>query len=990
MKKSSLFLLLCIVLLIFSSCTIKKWEPPEWDVTLEIPVINERVYMHELEDTTDTYIIRLDNDTLFFSMSEDIESKYVGDELKVDGKTETMDKEIGDELEIDGRDESFSVNVGDKLNIDGQSRYFERALDKIEVDETGNSDSRVYVLDFARSAVPGAGEILGEPIPAIYNFPPIDTTFSVFENDNIEYVVIDSGFAYIDFTNNTDIPLSSTDSTHYMRLEIYSGAIPTLADPILTYEIDSVIVADATEHIELDLSGAQVFKDNYLRIFLSTDGTGGQQIDVLEEDNFFVTFSVSEMTVSAARAKLPQESITHNEAISIEDAANEISLVSAIIDSCVGNIHIDNELPIDGLVTVEFTELFDTTGEPFEIIFNINASDPNNNHPFDLSGYEIYSVGKDVIDSLHFSYIVITDATEGYVEISEDMVVSTDIQFGEMKFRKVTGYLTQTFTQDDTLSLADATDKILLQEAHIRSGMMNIVLSGLSFDPQISIIFYELRDQFNNPVHITNDDFSGYSFADHKILVGEDQIVHYHVEVDMPPTELITVSNDDIVTADIHLSDLIFDSVYGKFGVMTLEDEKAVEVDSTGEYSLYFAEIDSCDVIVSIPEAYYTLPFSAQIEITFEEIFDEDGATLKIDLTCPGDTTFSFDGYTIGNNPSSTTPIDSLHYSYIVTTEATPGYVTVDYEDEVRAEIEMSELMFSTITGIIDHKHFEMDDIEEELDIEDLPDSISNVMTFQNAELHLNVYNGTGFNCWLNIDMIGSNDEGDTVTIHIDETSGTILPNQMNHIVVTEGVSEMLSMVPKRITALSPYAVIGNGSNVGMITKNDSISGSYTIETPFKFIINDHTVQLDSLNHIELDEDTRDAIRDNLNGVVMNITAENLLPFGTNNLEIYFAADSNEVWTNPELVIDSLYVAPATIDPIHHTSGDMVVSQIEIMLTHDHGDLSVFENPDVYAGVKMHLIGTDGEVVIIRGSDNLRIFGYVSVDVHVQDTGGEK
>jgi len=528
----------------------------------------------------------------------------------------------------------------------------------------------------------------------------------------------------------------------------------------------------------------------------------------------------------------------------------------------------------------------------------------------------------------------------------------------------VTGYLVQTFTQDDTLSLADATDKIILQEADIRSGMMNINISGLSFDPQISIVFNEIEDQFHNPVHITNEDFSGYSFADHKILIWEDQVVHYHVEVDMPVSELISVSNTDVVNADIHLSEMIFESVIGKFNSMTIEDEKAVEVDSTGEYSLCFAEIDSCDVAVSIPQAHYTLPFDAQIEITFEEIFDEFGDTLKIDLSCPGDTTFSFDGYSIGPNTFSTVPIDSLHFSYVVTTEATQGYETVNYEDEVRAEIVMGELLFSTITGIIDHKQFEMDDIDEELDITDLPDSIANVMAFQNAELHLDVYNGTGFNCWLNIDMIGSNDEGDTVTIHIDETSGTILPNQMNHIVITEGVSEMLNIVPKRVQALSPYAVIGNGASVGMITRQDSISGSYTLETPFKFIINEHTVQLDSLTHMELEEDVRDAIRDNLNGITMNLTAENLVPFGTY-VELWFAADSTQVWTNPELVIDSFYVESATIDPVHHTSEEVVVSNIEIELTHEHGDFSVFENPDVYVGIKLPLIGTGGEVVII-------------------------
>jgi len=989
MKKNYILLLLSVVILIVSSCTIKDWNPPEWDVTLEIPLINERVYMHELEDTTDTYIIRLDNDTLFFSMSEDIESKNVGDELRVDGKTETMEKEIGNELEIDGRDENFSVSVGDKLNIDEQSQYFERSLDKIEVEETGNSYSEVFVLAFARSQIPGAGPIYNTPIPPIYNFPPIDTSFSVFENDNIEYVVIDSGFAYINFTNNTEIPLSSTNPTYYMSLEIYSGGLPALVDPIITYEIDHPIPAGVTEYISLDLTGAQVYQDNYLRVLLSTDGTGGQPVDVLEADNFFVTFSVSDMIVSEASAKLPEERINHIEAISIEDAAQEISLVSAVIDSCEGNIHVDNNLPINARLTVEFMELFDDIGNPFKIIFNIDASSLDNNYPFDLSGYEIYADREDVIDSLHFSYKIRTDSTENYVTIAENMTVSTEVTLGEMQFREVTGYLVQTFTQNDSLSLADATDKILLQEANIRSGMMNINISGLSFEPQISIIFDELRDQFNNPVHITNVDFPGYNFADHKILLWEDQIVHYHVEVDMPASELITVSDTDIVNADIHLSELIFESIIGKFNSMTIEDEKAVEVDSTGEYSLAFAEIDSCDVHVSIPAAHYTLPFGAYIRVKFHEIFDAFGDTLILNLSCPGDTMISFADHTIGDDPFSTSLIDSLHYSYVVTTEPTAGYVTVYYEDEVSAEIELAEMVFNSVKGVIDHKHFEMDDIEEDLDIEDLPDSIANVLTFQNAELHLDVYNGTGFNCWLNIDMIGSNPDGDTAIVHIDETSGVILPNQMNHIVITEGVSEMLSIVPTHVSATNPYAIIGNGFTIGEITKNDSISGSYTIETPFKFIINNHTVKLSKLTHQEIAEDTRNVIRDNLNGVLLNLTAENLLPFGSN-LELWFSADSTQVWTNPELVIDSFYVAPATIDPVHHTSGEMVTSTIEVLLDQEHGDFSVFENPDVYIGTRMHIIGTGGEVVIIRGSDNLRIFGYASVDVHVQEAGGEK
>jgi len=1288
MKKFFPLFIISTLLLVFTSCTIKEWDPPEWDVTLEIPVINETVYMHELEDSTENYIIRLDNDTLHFSISEDIETKNVGDELKIDGQAEILEKEVGDKLsikdheevfgitvgdslklngrtdifsseigerlKINARDNSFSIDVGDSLKIPSQSSLFTHQLDKIEVQETGNSYSTVHVLEFVRSQIPGTGPIYNQPIPPIYTAPPIDTLFTIFENDNLEYAAIDSGFAYIRFTNNTELPLSSTDPNYYMRFEIYSGTIPYYrSEPIVTYEIDHIVNPSATELVEIDLSGKQIYRENYLRVQLTTDGTNGQPIDVLESHNFAIEFSVSDMVVSHASARLPQQRIIQNESISIQDTQQEIFLVSATIDSCMGNILVNNDLPINAHVTVDFVELFDASGNPYHLSFDVNANAQEIIIPVDLKNFQIHAPPKNVIDSLIFTYKVITDSTDDYVTIDESMSVSSNLQFGKMQFSEVTGYIDQDFSKDDSLSVEDSTGELVIEEALLRSGLLNIDLSMLSYTPEITIEFDEIftPPDYTQQLVLTNDFLDNYDLANHRFYISSDQLIHYHINAQMPghsqlititstdeiqadihiselifeevtgklnnktfskdqtisiedntgeisieyakiksadnsfilfhnafpydmdgsvifqdlkfpsglpytftfsvlgnesyteildltnciiedtksidslhftfeitlngagsiqysdsawaefilgdvyfeeihgtidkefttegsistedttitlqnaliqqgtfiinlsgivlenPTEVILtfdeiftpppgnipleivitenfnhfeydftdhtitpstdslalhytavvdlnqpieLSSDDMVSADIQIKDLIFNSVIGKFNSMTLKDVKSVAVDSTGEYSLVYAEIDSCDVHVTIPQEHYTLPFGANIQVKFEEIFDAFGDTLIIDLCCPGDTTFSFEGYTIGSDPISTSPIDSLYYSYTVTTEPTAGYVTVNYEDEVRAEIELGEMMFNNIRGIINHKQFEMDDIQEDLDIENLPDSIANVLTFQNAELHLDVYNGTGFNCWLNINMVGYNDEGDSAVVSIDETSGIILPEQMNHIVITEGVSEMLSIVPTHVRATNPYAVIGNGVTIGEISKTDSISGSYTLETPFKFIINNHTVKLDSLNHLELDETTRDAIRDNLNGVLLNLTAENRLPFGSN-LELWLAADSSEVWTNPELVIDSFYVAPATIDPVHHTSGDMVTSTIEILLDKVQGDFSVFENPDVYVGTKMHIIGSDGEVVIIRGSDNLHLFGYVSVDVHVQEQdGGDK
>ncbi|MBC8527000.1 MAG: hypothetical protein H8D22_09140 [Candidatus Cloacimonetes bacterium] len=984
MKKYISVLIFFIVFLILSSCTVKKFEAPEWDVQFEIPVINERYYMSDLEDSTDTYIISLQNDTLYFSASKEIETKNVGDELKVDGQSESFDEEIGDELKIDSREESFSVKVGDRLSINGQNCYFERTLDKIEIEETGEANAVVGVLDFARSVIPGAGNIYNEVIPPIYNYPPIDTNFTVFENDNIEYVIIDSGFAYIEFFNDTDIPLSSTEPSHYMEIEIYGEYPYPQGELILTHSIDHIIHPRTSENISIDLAGSKVYRYNFLRIQLTTDGSDGA-IDVLESDKFEVTLSMSEMLVNEASAILPPEYIDHREAISIEDNTEEIEVVSAKIDSCIGNIHIENYLPVDGTVTIQFDELIDNFGDQYEISFYVTHDPPENDYPLNLSGFEISSTKQEVLDSLHFRYFVQTDSTTDYVTILYDDYVSTDITFGEIVFEEVTGYITQTFNQDDSLSIADESDKILLQEAEIKSGIVSIDLSGLDYEPEISIIFDELRDQNNNPVELTNDDFSGYDFAGNKILVWEDQMVHYHVTVDFPQGQLITVSSSDSVYADIHIGQLIFESVTGKFGSFTIDDTDAIEVDSTGEFNLYYAEIDSCDVSIQIKEEDYSLPFEADIEIVFEEIYDSNGDTLIINLHCPGDTTLSFAGHTIGDAPSSTTSIDSLHYSFEVITDSTDNYVTVNYYDEVKATIDISDMIFNQVKGIINNKRFDMEDIEEEIDITDVPDSLDDVIDFQNAELHLDVYNGTGFNCWLNIQLVGKNDSGDSAEVIIDNSTGVLHAHTTSHLIVTEGVSEFLSLIPTMITAKEPYAIIGDGTTPGTITKEDSITGSYSLETPFKFIINDHTVRMDTLQHIELDEEARDAVEKNLNSVKMFFTLDNLLPFGSN-VKLYFASDSTQVWDNPELIIDSLIVEPAIIDTVHQVSGEATTSQVNIELTDEEHQFDVFTNPDVYIGVKIGVIGTNGETVILRGSDNLRVFGHLKVNAHIDDS----
>ena len=411
---------------------------------------------------------------------------------------------------------------------------------------------------------------------------------------------------------------------------------------------------------------------------------------------------------------------------------------------------------------------------------------------------------------------------------------------------------------------------------------------------------------------------------------------------------------------------MIFESITGQFGSFTFGDSDAIEIDSTGEFLLSYAKIDSCDANLIVSD----FAFQTEVNITFEEIFDTNGDTLKINLDCPGDTVLSFAGYTVGNKDSST-EIDSLHYSYsIMTANTGDELLTINYEDSLSASITIGDMIFQEITGIINHKRIDLDDMDEEIDLGEFADTLQGIFLFQNAELQLEIDNGIEFNCDLNLHLTGENNSGDSVQIDIEES---IIPGEP--IIITDGIPELLNIFPTHIKIQDSYAEI-NGN--GTISKDNIISGSYTLQTPLKFIINNHTMKMDSLEHIEIDEDTQDIIEENFNSVKLLFTTENSLPFGTIT-KLYFTNDSTEIWTesedSPYLIIDSLSI-------LADETSEIEISLDEINATQN---FDVFLNPDVYLGVEFSIIGTDGNEVTIYGSDNIRIFGYLEVNVHISE-----
>jgi len=983
-----------ILILLSISCSIKDFEAPEFDKKIQLPLMNETYYMADLADTTDDFMLFVENDTMMFSINDDIETEYVDEEdLMIEGQTESIDSQLGDELKIDSREESTTVEVGDDLTIDGRERIIEQHLNRIEVEETGDAYANIVILEFASEAIDEPVEpIYDEVIPPFYDFEAFNQDFSLFQNDNIDYVIIDTGSVYVEFLNNTELSLSSDLGQEFqMHFEFYTNGSATADDGtyMFTHYIDNVISPGETESLVIPFDGNTIYMSNYLKCFLTTDGSGGP-IGVDEDDSFEVTLSVGNMTVTEANAIIESASVDHEDSISLSD--DEIQVIYAEIESCIGNITLENELSFDiDSLRLEFHQLLDPEGANLVIMETGFLQGSTLEIPLDLQDHTIQASSGDPIDSLFFSIHAVTDPPTGYTVINQEDMVVVNINFGQMSFSEFTGIIDQTSEDSNSIGIED--EDIQIQSAAIEEGSLSLDFSGIGLQSpsSISILFDEIKDPNNNfePLEIIIEDFNNfqYDLTDHLIELTDEQMLNYHTSVNLD--QEITLSTSDIVTAEIVLSELFFSSITGRFGSFEIEDENSTEIDSTGEFKLFYAEILESQIHIDISEDNYSLPFGAVINLDFAEIYTDNGQPLAINIHCPGDTIIDLSGYSLGNYPDSDIVIDSLHYTYtVITDEVGDEFMTLYSDSEVLAFIEISDIIFQEIRGVLDNKQIEIEDIIEDIDMDDLPDSLEGLLEFQAVQLHFSIQNQTGFNCQLNMNITGSNDSGESVEILMNET---ILADATTDIYFGEedGVNELLNLIPTQIAITNAFAIIGDGITPGNITLNDSISGFYEVITPLQFIISDHQVT-ESADPFELSDDDQDIIEDNLDTVKLIIETENKLPLGAE-LAIYFSTDSLLVYTNPQLLIDDIGILPAEIIDGHSGQPSLNQFVIELSTNNSEGenDFEVFldrENQDVYAGIELFIIGTDGEPVTIFGSDNIKVIGYLEAIVHISDT----
>jgi hypothetical protein len=85
---------------------------------------------------------------------------------------------------------------------------------------------------------------------------------------------------------------------------------------------------------------------------------------------------------------------------------------------------------------------------------------------------------------------------------------------------------------------------------------------------------------------------------------------------------------------------------------------------------------------------------------------------------------------------------------------------------------------------------------------------------------------------------------------------------------------------------------------------------------------------------------------------------------------------------NPDEFYKSIVMEPAPVDPVTGFAEEAALSEVEFMLS--NGELRVFRNSEVRAGLQLYLHQTPGPV-ILRGSDYVEFTGQIEMKIRIKD-----
>ncbi len=359
--------------------------------------------------------------------------------------------------------------------------------------------------------------------------------------------------------------------------------------------------------------------------------------------------------------------------------------------------------------------------------------------------------------------------------------------------------------------------------------------------------------------------------------------------------------------------------------------------------------------------------YPVQVHFEIEDLFTSDETTFKIDRNVPA------------NSPSYV--IDSPLAGNILIPPIRGGQNYIRFNagmtgggGKIRLTLNMSDLVFSSVTGVLNNVTVSID--SEETDV-DIPEEFEGFQ-IGSAGLKLVLNTGILFPLHLNlsVDALESRETLpspiviDTLITPTGATADTIY---------IRNVADFINSLPTKIL-VSGSVKIGDVDTHATISDTNTVNGKAIFQAPLTFSLPSKTNESD-VESLEQDEDARKTIKDIRKRFVsggMIATVINHLPIGVDSVLICFAKDSTSVFTNPDLKI-GLSMKSGTVSGTPGVVKEPATSENEVAITNE--DLKLFEeNEVIYYGTRFEFPGTQGMVKVMP-SDSIRIQAVIKAKV---------
>ena len=619
-KKISTF----ILIVFFVSCSP---DIPEngnflkWSTNIEIPLFTDFITLETLAEDS---LISIENLSNYFQDGE------ISDSIFVYHKEINIEKvEVGNKLELDPISTSFSQNIDD-VSVTSIEKNISSKIGMMTLNNIDPTDTDPFVF---RDIYPEIDEVPNGTMVAIPSFEIIPI-FKSFTFDDFASADFSQGSLELTINNSMVIPIGSPLLIELLQVTLDD----TVNIPGASLQFDDIIDANSGSATgTIDLTNISLPGEILVQVSGNCQGTSGIEIFIDEQaknSGFAVSIGGSGLEVSEANAKIPQQSIEENGAISLEPDSNKV--VNALIESGQLLIEIDNYMDLSSAINISIPNLEDPAGNIFSTSIDILSNTFEIINQTNLAGYSLIMDPND--QSVQYNYDVLTvDSGDNFILVTSNDSINVKIglqgleQEPNITFSEFTGYLSQDAMLDsNSINLESATK---VDEATLNSGQLALsIINNIGIEALVNFSIDELTKNGSalDTSFLISDqpsliflDLDGYTLNLDPDL--NPQTINYVSSIDIPSDELISLTFGQSIMIDVNMDSLSFSQISGYV------DPVVVEIDSIEQ------EIDLPDEINNLDFSVINMDFSFQsslmlpvfLNLELLSVNDETGETYR-------------------------------------------------------------------------------------------------------------------------------------------------------------------------------------------------------------------------------------------------------------------------------------------------------------------------------------------------------------------------